>query len=606
MNVVACIGRCGMLWVLATLPAWAQLGPSVFRVGAFGAPCTHATLQAALADATNPFGTEIRLADNQVYNGININIIGKDLSIIGGYTDCSASRPTTGVRTVLSGSVGSGDSVIEIVGGATRREVLLRNLEIRGGEADADGGGGVEIDGNAIVTFDFLKIVDNVSGNGGGVHVSGVAQPVELRILGGTTYIGFYGDGNIADGHGGGLYCEHASIHGEANLALYSNQATSDGGGAFFDDCSFALVPPPQIGAVSTSLFYVNYNSASNGGGLWAQNGSQLVLHYATHSLSGNDAIDLDGAARGGGIGITGAATSLYAQRIRFAYNLADATAILIGSSAIGGGLYVGDHAQAVLDGGTSPACRDYVSNQFDGCVLFQNNSANAQQGAGPALPHAFGGGVYVGGGSSLVLRRAQFERNYVQVDDDSGYGSAGYANGTGTQFLLESAIVHHNYPDDAMAPEMAAWVFTGGVDATLAFATLADASNGPAIQVSGAGTVLALHASALFANPPDDVVFDDQATVQVSCLLGSPFTTVPTIGNLVSTDFVDAVAGDFRPRAHSALIDRCNNTPYAPTSLDMLGYARPLDDPGEPNSPGLFDVGAYERPDYIFVDGFQ
>lgn len=585
------IALCGML--LALLPATptraagAAAGadpdgiivpPVVFRVGAFGAPCTHATLPAAIAAASTSGTTEIRLADNQVYNAVNVNIVAKNVTIVGGYVDCAAAAPSDGARTSLIGAPGADDSVIEVVGGESERSILLRNLELEGGEPDADGGGGLEVDGSAVVTLDNVLIAGNASTDGGGVHLSGATNPVELRVAGAASFVG--SPGNTASDDGGGIYCEQASIRVDASLDVAGNVAEGAGGGFYLDDCDLVV---GALGADTVNLEVV-VNEALNGGGLWAGNGSLVSWRGERHLFVSNRATQ-----SGGGMAVSGVLTSAFVDSAHFLGNSVVNDLGFLGASAYGGAVHVGGGALADFDGGVPQPCQP-PRQQARACVWFSANRAETLA----ALGSAHGGAIYVGNGE-VRARQARFSANEAET------GSAVWASGPATIARFESVIAEAN------SPGQHAFEFLGGVDATLAYATLVDASDDEAIRVTGAGTALGLHASVIYGGPVAGVEFDGSATIVVSCLLGAPGSAVPTIDNVFNTDFVDTDTSDYRPSASSRLIDRCTDVPYAPTSRDAIGVLRPVDDPDQADDPGVYDVGAYERlPDLLFADSYE
>jgi hypothetical protein len=566
--------------------------PVMYRVGAFGPPCTHATLSAAIAAASSSGTTVIRLANNQVYNSVNENIVDKNLTIEGGFVDCAANTPQANTRTTLTGAVGSNDSVFEIVGGVDERAVVLRDLEIVGGEADADGGGGVEIDGHALVTFDNLLIAQNRSGNGGGVHVSGAVHPVELRFVGGIESLNLDSAGllqNEAGTHGGGLYCEQATVRVVGVLRAWLNTATGRGGGVYLDDCNLTV---GELGPDEARLSFMT-NEAHSGGGLWAQAGSLVTLRGVRHEFDLNRAREA-----GGGIGLTGALTAMYADRTSVLMNRVhneNVAGVDTNPNAFGGGVYVADDALADFDDGLAQSCpMPFIIPGEPGnepvCVRFRGNEALTDNPSGVSV----GGAIYAGN-AELNVRQARL------VANSSDLGTAVYAAGGSTEVLLESVIVDHNVPGAF------ALSFTNGAAATVAFATLSDASDEASIRVRDSGTTLGFHASVIADLNHPGVEIDSEALVQVSCIVASLAASVPTIAQPQSSDFVGLFDDDYRPSPGSRLIDRCDDTPYAPSSRDVRGVARPVDDPARANDPGVFDVGAYERqPDPVFADSFE
>jgi len=144
------------------------------------------------------------------------------------------------IEAQVSGSVvldgNGGRRVFEIKPGGTAG---LVGLNITGGSAYYDGGGGVFVGSNGVANFEGCNIHDNTAGSrGGGLYIRGTATLTNTNLYsnqasrGGGVYIDYDGvanfegcniHGNAADDDGGGLY-----IYGTATLTntnVYENQA---------------------------------------------------------------------------------------------------------------------------------------------------------------------------------------------------------------------------------------------------------------------------------------------------------------------------------------------------------------------------------------------
>lgn len=91
--------------------------------------------------------------------------------------------------------------------------------------------------------------------------------------------------------------------------------------------------------------------------------------------------------------------------------------------------------------------------------------------------------------------------------------------------------------------------------------------------------------------------VFVDSSLVNATSGNLAPVFTRPVAG---SPGFVDAAAGDFRPRDDSPLLNRGLGVPnfYGYESYDLDGNQRVRN--------GVLDVGAYENQAFVFANGFE
>lgn len=164
-----------------------------FSVGA-DAACSTTSLQAAIDAATD--GYTIRIARNQTYTAQALRIDGKDLRLVGGYDDCSAT--TAAGLTAISGLGGGADSVLTVRG---QVDLVLENLNLIRGDEVSDGyGGGLDISGRGTVTLRNTTLVQNYAGYGGGISAISDGGSLNLRLLSGTVV-----QLNTAQYSGGGI-----------------------------------------------------------------------------------------------------------------------------------------------------------------------------------------------------------------------------------------------------------------------------------------------------------------------------------------------------------------------------------------------------------------
>jgi predicted outer membrane repeat protein len=566
--------------------------PTVYRVGASGAPCTHATLAAALTAAPAQGETIIRLADNQLYTGINVNIAARNVTIVGGYANCAATA-SGGDRTVLTGAPAAADSVIEVDSGSDRRTVVLRHLEIRGGTPDADGGGGLQVQGDTGLTLENVRFEDNGSTDGGAIRLLGTAlDPVELRVpLGGATGTVEIA-GNSASGDGGGIHCAGADIRVDGTLLLSSNTAapaTGSGGGALLADCALLV---GQAGADSAELSF-NHNDAGSGGGFYAEGGSSVLLRGARA-----DFVDNRARTSGGGMVVTGAGTTLAASSLYMSFN----HVLTDGGSPSGGAIRIGNGAEVTISQELEP-CRTLAIGPTRACNTIRDSYVESTFGFGFG---ATGGAIAVdeSDGTRLTLAQTYLGNNRFVPNGGPTAGAAIYAGDISasetSRVELESVIFDNNTGADEEVR------LDDGVDAEFLFTSF-NATPGLVAAIGArSGAALELHATVSLADTLIDT--SDGGIVAGSCNFLLPGDdSFASVGSTALVDFVDAANGDLRPSAGATMIDRCSDEQFAPQFRDAFDRARPVDVPERPNVPGPFDAGAYEfNPDPVFADGFE
>ena len=300
---------------------------------------------------------------------------------------------------VANGTSGSGGAIYSESG-----NILVVDSEFYSNVANRAGGAFEVVDG-AIRIFDTTVGEEgrgNVAGpddtanpgNGGGLHISGVARTV---VDGGSF------TANIAGLEGGGLWNQVGSTMVIRNSATISDNVAEgagadDGGGGIFNNGGDVLVTNSQISGNTAS------GAAGSGGGLFSTDGRVVF----DNSL----VIDNSAARAGGGVEVIDGS-------LLFSSTSVDANDVGIDVTAApgnGGGLHISGVARTVIDDSS-----------------FSDNVA-AQEG----------GGVWNQVGSTMLIRNgSEINRNSAN-GDDADDGGGGVFNNGGRVFIADSTIANN------------------------------------------------------------------------------------------------------------------------------------------------------------------
>lgn len=537
--------------------------PVLFTVGGDGS-CSHTTLQSAL-DAAAANGSDndvIRIATNHADTAISAKIIAQSVTLEGGYSTCAASSPSG--RTTLDGSGGSVDSVIDVSGGslASQHVVLLRDLVVRGGENDGNGGG-IEISGGMNVRLESTVVENNLSTFGGGISIQGSAG-ASLVIAEFSQILS-----NEAIQKGGGVYCESGFV-GLFDSAIAVNQSDR-GGGIALDGCLFR----DQAGGVLLGI-YLN-SATSQGGGIYGRGNSTIEL---TGSATAPAAVTSN-STEGTGGGIWAGESVVRAKNATIDNNTAHT----------GGGIGLGINGHLFMERLPGQAC-----HTTDRCSTLSNNFATTR-----------GGALYVNSASGV----AEVRQTFIEDNSATLEGSVAYVTVFG-RLVMESVVIAGNQGGESVIK------LRGDTSGLLAFISMTDNSASDALIVGrdstfGPAAGLELYSSVIWETSGTDILsFDAGTPVEVDCLLVHETATLPagayiTISN---PQFVDAPAGDYHLTLASPAVDYCDAAAYQPTHRDIDQQERGQDHPLVPDNflISWYDIGADAHPlsGLIFSDGFE
>ena len=540
---------------------------AVFRVGS-DAACTHATIQSAIdAAAANGAGQDsIRIAIGS-YTAQALLIENHWLQMGGGYVDCSATFPTPGARSAISGAGNGGLPVLRILqSDATFGNTGLAALDISGGDVGAGDGGGIRAIGSIQLYLTNTRVHDNRAARGGGIYVRGTPgqQVLSLSVTG------------------------YESNDSQSRI---EHNVASDGGGVYVDSDASVSVNSP-----------IAFNAAERGGGVFVS-GTRSAAGVAAMPQSAPGEADIhdnEASLDGGGVYASGGA-------VVFATRHAGIPAPQIRANRAGrdgGGVYL-DHARLTF-------LRGFVRD---------NHAGLAQDGRG--------GGIYVGSGAGVGISGEPLDSvsdltclsslpcagiigNRAGSEAYAGQGGGFYAEGS---VGLYSAALQDNSADDGAAATMtgnaAANLYSLLVTGNDGGGSLLSLSNGRTLELRGStlaanlqeGELLRLDAAAanirgsiLHQPAGGEVTAINASTLSTQCVLAA--SDFHPEGDVVVAlpGFADANAGDFSLVPDSPALDACAD--FSEFDVDDYDHAlqvRGIDLPEVTDVGGPYDIGAFE-----------
>lgn len=563
--------RLAMLVLLvAALPVQAV----AFKVGS-DAACDFTSVQDAFdaAKANGPGMDSVYIATNQTYTAQALSIVDHDVWIFAGVPDCSTNTVVAGSRTHLSGAGNGGLPVLSITAPGSRRgNVIVWDLELSDGHADAGQGGGLRVEGNLQLAMDGLWLHDNSAQQGGGAWFKGLGNGSTLSVQSGHSQAG---NGSIIEGnqavHGGGIYADLWTSVSVADTLVSANNAVM-GGGVYLTGSSsnaYASVPPdsPTGGGIRNNV------ASFDGGGLYATAGAQFSTQrypgYLQFQVQGNQA----GRDGGGVFAIDGATLGF------------NKTAIIgnqAGTSGVGhgGGIHAASSASVSIHAGAPDDGSDRSCLQALPCAALEGNSADLGAAAFADL-----------GGSIAIV--------YARIADNAAAAEAVLsARGANSWITIGSALVHGNLAVGGLLHAQA------GAVLNLSGSTFAD--NTVAQLLDLADSNAQARASILHQPGTPMLASSGSSSVLSQCVIASDDFDPSGDVRVLDPQFVDAAMHDYRLADQSLAVDACglSNGYIRDYALRLRG----IDQIDVVDNGGPYDIGAFEMPsrDVIFADPFE
>ncbi len=462
------------------------------RVGINGQTCAYGRIQDAV-DAAAP-GDTIQAASD-TYIGL-VTITSKDLTVAGGYdTDCSTY--ITGTTTVDGNHMDSGFEI-------SNSTVTLRDLQITNGNYGT--GGGIRALDSARVTLDHVYVFDNDSFFGGGIYI------VATSIVTMTNDTDVYN--NVATIESGGVRVWGKLVANDWGSTINDNQAPNGGGisvpggrlvlsgsHVMYNDATGAAGVAGGIhvydsGVITiTSSSNIAFNTAFDGGGIYADNASLYLLSGVVHTNAA--------ANNGGGIHLANG-SSLTAINTNIGL---DATPTRGNTALLGAGLYI---SASSLDFNG-----EIINNiaSFGGGGLYATNASTLTftntsiGGSGANQPNQLGptgnvgAGIYLTSDTTASFTDSNIEGNLFQTANFT-YGGGAYIAASSVLTLTRSTVANHIAPhaSDGRGAGIYLSDSTLTLDASQVLFNTAGALGG-GIRLYSSGTINILNGSELSNN---------------------------------------------------------------------------------------------------------
>ncbi|MCK9490069.1 MAG: hypothetical protein M0Q42_11900 [Xanthomonadales bacterium] len=581
---------------LAALASSGPVAAATYSVGIAGG-CSHISLAEALAAAqANPDGPHLIKERNQeiLVGGVTITNPAADITLEGGYANCSDSAPVSNGRLViLQMNPGRVMTLIGASAGMPRRTITFKRVTITGGDAGSEDGGGILV-GSALELrlSDGAVVTGNTARDGGGVALASLTPYTDSKarlVLEGNALI----ERNKATRHGGGIHAfwgaEIVLNHGE----IGRNQGMAGGGGIFLDGEDTAL--EISTGGNQMVRLRTNYtadestpfSSTSGHGGAIYSRRARIVANTVGNPGTLRIWIDNNNANHGGAIYVDGHSdgsfTSVQLRGSRIANNYARGR---------GGAFYSRNSVDWVVSHDNIGRCEHRIPIMvwYMPCSYVLSNVAGNE-----TTPNTAGGGVFYlqhnpGAPRAIArVRRTLFENNR----DHNGLAAIVAAEGANEYFIERSVFKDNAATGNAGSANPAALLHTATADSWLLYSTVM-ANDVQRLFVFG-GSKLTTRGS-IFWNPGRLIWNRPHAVMDHGdCLISHTATNIPA-GISLADPLLDE---DGRPRKGSLAWDHCDGS----VTADAEGRL-PYDIPGVDDHWGYNDLGAYEQSDIIYTHG--
>lgn len=623
-------------FALFAATALAAVLPTAARAGTYrvGTGCTYADLGAAMTyAAAHDFddvvtfklrtGTELTGRFGLTTGFADIDVVDPEWDIVieGGYSDCSATTPTS-FTTLQPSRAGYGHLRVENYT-LVRRAITLRHLHF------------VDADLAALNFWDNVsaELVDvDVSASGYGISMAAyVETPAEnwasVSLSGGTrihdnAYGGIHGRGTVTLAHatvennhatsGGGIAVNGVGSQiildsSSGNNLIRNNVANVNGGGIYIYDGAKLLIK-----ATSGGVNSISYNGAGitinpsigYGGGIYSEQGD-IEFHSGPANAGYHNLMNGNSANYGGAIAVIGANggdgvdyTNVLLLNSQFGYNTAYQK---------GGALYSRNAVDWTIDHGSIPGCSAdfpapcsvFVSNQAEnGGVDYDSSSEEP--------PQSNGGVIYITDERSDGYSRgiARFYHTLFTHNSDPQGAAAVAAADSSAELVFQRNVFDAN---DAYQLVVGTYMIDShnAKNVNFRYNTVLP-TNSTYYLLHTLGGTLDITGSVIETLP---FLFGSRLPIW----LGEGSAEVLHRGCLVSSVSLldknsdggwvgDARIGvGFAPQGGSPALDHCDFTP----PIDFYNRAGAVDTRGVPARYGNYDLGAVEQNDIIFYNDF-
>lgn len=563
-----------------------------------GPGCQFTTIQAAINAAAGTPGFNVVAVRDQTWTGQAITIGTQNVTIRGGFANCTDAAPTLS-SSLVSGQGAPAAAVFSIFGSGVKR---FERLIISRGDATGMGGG-IRFNGTGELVLNSVVVQENTASDGGGIF---------FRSNGGIAEMTFEADVDItfneADADGGGIRIEGDAASMFAigpGISINNNIAGDEGGGIFVRNGPIVRLSSTGVGLRGT----LSENGARRGGGIAVgdDDGSSKLFIYSTAAdqpqrITGNVASERGGAVHvladsnfpsGGGEPYVCIFDSYIA-----ANRAEQGSAFFTDTSGGRARLVLGSPSRHCnLSGFGAVRCQ---RNRF-GCNLLENNVnqlPGGQASVGATIQST-------GGWANLRIENFVFGNNVgTRLIDASGLF------GLDNQFFSPVALKTNLFARNTTSSDLIRWSFGSGAEIEVQNNTIAaNTIGGSVFKFADGPEKIKFNNNLVFepGNTAIDLPFPiaNSANYSWDYNIAHPPLQLPVPFNNITGDprFENEAVNDFRLRAGSQLVDIWAGAATTATE-DLDERARPVTIPVRRQQ--SVDVGAYERQlaDPFIVDG--
>jgi len=513
--------------------------------------CDFSTIQAGIdATGASPNPASVYISYNKTYHE-NLIINHHNIQLDGSYADCTQARLGLSGRNKANNQGGTAAAPVVHI---RSENVSLKNMIISDHMA-----GGVFASRHSNITLENMAF--NLLGTTGSGAIN-LPESAQVHLLIKDSDFSF----NTSD-QGSAINCKGSNHTIEIVNTSFSNNEASRGGnnnyvygGAIFvDGCDLAIYD---------STF--QNNSADYGGGIYLES-SQMILRRAT--FNSNTATQSSGA-------LLGSNSTIDAEAVQFNDNQSGILAGAIGLS------------NSTLNlTKTAENCTDNIK-----CNHFSNNQAGF--GAG-ALGAEFG---------FIDITGTYFENNRAD------HGTVLYLTHTNYTKIEGSIFVGNGDGGDADFLDQNVFFLRNDAVARISYSTFADNNIVATTFSQSENAQLKLYSSIVYDPNSGNIFNSGEYFKHINCLIAhedQSFNTNPNdFVTVADPMFVDPDNGNYHIDVDtSPAVDYCTDTIAFAEHTDIDNQLRGLDNPNVINNPdtnGIFDIGADEAYDLIFANGFE